>query len=158
MEVKSGLRQPRQQTFPCRYFLSRTSQSTRSAVVQHIYSTTWWLLKQAQRNLREGVGRLGLRVRFNQVIPNIPKVPTNFQQSLRPLNCHQIQTATPQSQAWSPDNLPRPYQRKLGKASALHQPKKRPYQSMPQKQTTSRLSNRSTSVRLLRSSLMISTS
>ena len=40
--------------------------------------TTWLLLKQAQRNLREGVGRLGLRVKFNQAISNIPKHRLTF--------------------------------------------------------------------------------
>ena len=33
--------------------------------------TTWLLLKQAQRNLREGVGRLGPRVKLSQAVSNI---------------------------------------------------------------------------------------
>ena len=44
----------------------------------HFVLTIWLLLKPAQRNPREGVGRLGLRVKFNQAISNIPKHRLTF--------------------------------------------------------------------------------
>lgn len=158
MEVKSGLRQPRQQTFPRRYFLSRTSRSMRSATVQYRYlykmAPPQTGPKKSSRRSRKARTE-GINI-FNNL--KLLKAPTNLQQSLRPQNRLQTQTVKALSQARSPDILPRLHQRKPEKVSALRQRKKHHLRSKPQEQTTSRLSNRFTSVRLPRSSPMISTS
>jgi hypothetical protein len=144
-----------------RCFLSRTSRSTRSATILHIYldnmAPPQTGPKKSSRRSRKArtEGTKALRC------PKCIETLANTEQSLRPQNRLLIQIAKARSQAQSLDNHPRLYPRrlrKLGKVSVLRPPKRHHPQSRLQKQTTSRLSNRSTSARLLRSSPMISTS